>query len=898
MDSKPPDKPSKPIDIPMRPRREAKDDEDSESSSPGKWIRKSVGKDSQTETSFTSDPFETDGSGFDRRRLQTMQPTASGSPLYSSGGSSERAKRHFSMATGFVDESMRAFVDEGFMEELSKKLGAVNNESFKEDMAKRMTFFFEDDDIPFDDDGYESLSTPSSLQEERVFPPPAPLMQDPLEEPVVAFDDLFPEFRYTNLDDRSSPLSKAMKSKGLKLEKFSEYEKKHLQTSAHEYLCIHNPKDVNEDTFKAFLADHQTLVERLMPEASEALIKERKASRPLTLSSFKPMFTSESTRADWKKLVRETLQLMEQPIYAQQAGLVDSDKLIARATELLDGWTKFTSPDKKGLKPELARCLETDLNSVNKAILPFIEAMKVVATFDCRSKANFLHSVNLQCSAAIQLLADEAIEASNPAFQKIMDLQSKASVRFDPSAPMIPRLLGLQKKMLSALSPLQLGKKYQAALVKLLQGSEGTRSIDKELMMKYPEGYQHCVLQYLPAAMLAPPESSDDLAHLAAPFVDLFYPGYKDKFCPSMKRNETGHAVNLMNMILRMAGVEAPVYMETRLGVPYAFAVPEHRRREVTNRRMEEMVIAALLQKKPEALAEAISNPNHDPIEVDICYKLLLSPDRLRPNLIEHEKNDPELIWCEKVREAVKQIRERGTRIISVRDRSGEQQRILVKPRIHLFIDPCNNMAFTKLGAMTGTWELADEVNRETLTELMGSMEPDADIGGEVGELLRKDSTPPEIKQELVEVVRYIRFMYDKDRHHQLTKNPFYTSNLTSELCRLLDFANVIGCKSAKDRTGLKSAMDIKFCIDCFMARARWLRNGKRGSITPKPGQPVTFAEIFNACQLILNSGQMENQLKNTGVPGFKVPEYMLGIAMAVYALINRGVSAQTSWLK
>ncbi|KEQ17934.1 inositol phosphate phosphatase SopB [Endozoicomonas numazuensis] len=894
MDSKPP-KPTQPIDIPINPRREAKDD-DSEPSSSGKWMKKSVEKEPQAETSFTSDPFDSNSSGFDRKRMHTMQSATSRSPHFSSEGSSERVRRHFSMATAVVDESMRAYVDEGFMEELRQKLGAHNTETFKEDMAKRMTFFFEDDDIPYDD-GYESLPTPSSLHEERVLPPPAPL-QDSLEEPVISLDDLFPEFRYTNLDDKASLLSKAMKSRGLKLEKFSEYEKKHLQTSAHEYLCIHNPREVNEDTFKAFLAEHQTLVERLMPEASKALIQQGKASRPLTLISFKPMFTSESIRADWKKLVQDTLQLMEQPIYEQQPGLINPDQLIERATELLDDWTRFTSSDKKGLKPELARCLESDLNSVNKAILPFVEAMRVVASFDCRSEENFLHSVNLQCSAAIQLLMDEAIVASNPAWQKIMDLQSKATVRFDPSAPMIPRLLGLQKKILAALSPLKLGKKYQPTLIKFLQKTEGTRPIDKELMIKYPEGYQHCQLQYLPAALLAPPNISDDLTSLAAPFVDMFYPGYKDQFCPSMKRNETGHAVNLMNMILRMTGVEAPVYMETRLGVPYAFAVPEARRKQVTQRRMEEMILAALLQKKPEALAQAIITPGHDPIEVDICYKLLLSPDRLRPNLFEHEKNDPELIWCQKVRDTVKQMREHGTRIISVRDNSGEEQRVQVKPKIHLFIDPCNNMAYTKWGAMTGTWELADEINRETLDELIGSLIPESEIGGEAGALLRNDSIPPEIKHELKEVVGYIRFMYEKDRHHKLTKDPFYTSNLTSELCRLLDYANVIGCKSAKDRTGLKSAMDIKFCLDCFMARARWLRNGMRGSITPKPGQPVTLADIFNACQLILNSGQMENQLKNTGIPGFKVPGYMLGIADAAYNLINRGVSPQTAWLK
>ncbi|MGI9280797.1 MAG: inositol phosphate phosphatase SopB [Endozoicomonas sp.] len=897
MDSKPPGKPSEPIDIPLNPRQSDKKQEESESSSPGKWMRKSVEKDAKTETSFNSDPFAME-SGTGRKRLQTMQPdTSYRSPLLSSGGSSEQVRRHFTLATGQVEENMKAFIDTGFMEELRQKIGAADTEAFKEDMAKRMTLFFEDDDIPYDDDGYERVSTPSSLKEEPFIPPPTPT-QDPLDEPISTLEELSPEFRYTDLSDKNSPLAKTIKSRNLKLDKFSDYEKQHLQTSAHEHLCLHNPKAVNEDTFKAFLAEHQTLVERLMPEASETLIKQRKASRPLTLSSFKPMFTHEATRTEWKKLVRDTLQLLEQPIYAQQTGVLDPDKLIRNATELLDSWTNFTSPDKKGLKPELASCLESDLNTVNKAILLFIEAMGVVARFDCRSRENFIHSVNLQCSAAIRLLTDRGIEGSSPAMEKILELQSKATMRFDPAAPMIPRLLGLQKKILSALAPLKLGKKYQGSLINVIQESEGTRSIDKELMMKYPEGFQHCQLQYLPAALLAPPVSSDDLSHLAAPFIDLFHPGYKNKFCPSMKRNETGHAVNLMNMILKMTGIEDPVYMETRVGLPYAFAVPEHHRRKVTNRRLDEMIIASLLQKKPEALAQAIGNPRHDPIDIDVCYKLLLSPDKLRPNLMEHEKNDPELIWCQKVREAVKQIREHGTRIVSIRDQDGEEQRILVKPRIHLFIDPCNNMAFTKLGAMTGTWELADEVNRETLTELMGSMVPESAIGGEVGELIRKETTPAAIKQELIEVVRYIRFMYENDRHHKLTRDPFYTSNLTSELCRLLDFANVLGCKSAKDRSGLKSAMDIKFCIDCFMARARWLKNGMRGSITPKPGQPVTFADIFNACQLILNSGQMENQLKNTGIPGFKVPGYMLGIATAIFNLINRDVSPQTSWLK
>ena len=897
MDSPPPGKSSNPIPIPDR-KKEPVDDELSELR-PAQWQHKTVDKSSlDIEPSFDSETPSFSVDSQERRRLMSMQPQHSTS---SHRGSSEGRSRAFTMATATVDPDIAACLDEGFWEELKQKLANKDSGHFESHLADQLAAYNEDDDIPLDDDGYESTAsplpgTPSSFRTRLLTLHTA--VDESAEESVEELTlpaDQADELRHTDIRNKSSLLCKALNKIKLDKDKLSPFELSHMQTRARDYISQLPPASITEDSLVTFLLGHRTLLEELLPNSCRHLKNHQHANSPFVLSSFKPAFINKTDRLAWKELVRKTVQLLEEPVYEREKDAIDDQQRLKEAGEILDEWTQFTSTQKKGLKPEFKAQLETDLSHISQVITNYIQAIEVIAQNDFRSEENFRHSLNLQFQAAIEVLANKGGSAESQT--RLIELQQKAFLRADHRHNMIGKLLGCQKKIVEILKTQNLQNEYQPCLIKHLQRSEGTSPILKSLMLRYGGTYHRCEMEYLPAALLKPPTPDDELSELESPS-DLFYPGYKGVFCPSMKRDERRHAIDLMNLVVRMTGIDKPVYQETRVGIPYAFAVDPYRRNSVTNLRFNEMLTAALLQKKPKELAEAMADQNHAPIELPVFYKCLLSPDKARPHLFEHPINDPELVWCEIARNKIRIINDRGPTYISMRDHKGDEKKILVKPKIHLFIDPCNNMAFTKLGALAGTWELADEVNRKTLRELMGSLQPGAPITGPVEALLKDDTALPEIKQELSELVQHIRYMYENNRHHKLTNNPFYTSDLTSELCNLLDMANVIGCKSAKDRTGLKSASSIKFTIDCFMARTRWLVNGKKGYIVPKPGTPLTYQDILNACQLTLNSGQEENQLKNTAIPGFKVPSYMLGAARKTNPWVNRNVSVDTAWLK
>ena len=73
-----------------------------------------------------------------------------------------------------------------------------------------------------------------------------------------------------------------------------------------------------------------------------------------------------------------------------------------------------------------------------------------------------------------------------------------------------------------------------------------------------------------------------------------------------------------------------------------------------------------------------------------------------------------------------------------------------------------------------------------------------------------------------------------------------------------------------------------------MMAERRWLAAGEKGQLIPHAAARLTQEDLLNCIQLVLNSGQTENQQKNTVIPGYKMQAYMLGQAKSVYPAICR----------
>ena len=178
----------------------------------------------------------------------------------------------------------------------------------------------------------------------------------------------------------------------------------------------------------------------------------------------------------------------------------------------------------------------------------------------------------------------------------------------------------------------------------------------------------------------------------------------------------------------------------------------------------------------------------------------------------------------------------------------------------------------------------------------LGSIDQDSPIGVEAAEFMNQLNPQSAEYREMEELAFTIRTMFKNKLHHKLTNNPMHFSNLLTELGRLMSDAILIGCKSAKDRTGNKSQSDMNFALDCKLGRERF-EAGFPARILPGLGERVTEKDLFNACQLALNSGQAESQTRSTGAPGYKMKRFMLGYSDIIFNALNRKVKPDTQWL-
>lgn len=860
----------------------------------GSWRQTSITSSGSAKEDSLSDLPGSSQNGAHRRRLGTELPLS-----YEKKSSSELRDRAFTVSSSRMDKDRAEVWDQVFWDQIQQKLRT--SEITTDDLARELRWEGDDDGV-FDEEGDfalegQTLARSSSIGD-RGISSPTPGEADSLTPIAVTLDlgDLCPELKHTDLNRKDSLLSKVASKAKLELNKWPRCEVTHFQASARQYLGSLAKEQMTEASLTAFLNSYKPLVNSLLPETCEVMAQQMGMKAPITVRSLKELFSgNKKVREEWKRLLNDTLNYLHESPYNQASGPSSLLLQTTRCQDLQTHWVTFEHEHMSTL-PKFKDAFAKDMKSVSSAFTAHNRMLFTLAENDFRSKDNFTHSVNLLFGTALKTL--ESLPNAPEALKEALVTIHMQAISFNGSLDqMIGLLAGFQKKILELFRQHKLDKLYQRYLIEEIQEKEGPKPIEKKLALKYGDQYHYLDVQYKPAAMLEAPAPEDDLDAISPEGgVNPFHPPYQGKFCPSMNRAEAEHAVNLMTVDVCLEGETDPVYQEVRMGIPYAFAVKERTREAATHHRWEEAFVATLVQSHSKELEEALSNPNHEPIALPMMYKCLLSPDKLRPHLPEHELVDPELVWCNKTWQKVEELNT-AVQEVKVRDHCGEVQTIRVKPDISMFIDPCNNIAFNPVMAMSKTWEYADDVNEKTLTRWMGSLQQGDKIGGKVEIALRDQSLPKVYKQELVELVSLIRFMWEGKRFHKLTNNPLYMSNLTSELGRVLKQSNLIGCKSAKDRTGNKSQSDIKMAMDCEMNRRRWSENF-RCSIVPLPEAPFTEDDIFNACQLTLNSGQLENQLKNTAIPGYKMQDYMLGPAKAVYSWISRKVSSATGWLK
>ena len=546
--------------------------------------------------------------------------------------------------------------------------------------------------------------------------------------------------------------------------------------------------------------------------------------------------------------------------------------------------------------------MTSDCEGIQKLLNSHIEIIKVLKENDFRTIGNTHESLERLFQAALSLLSEPPFKPKRKMkpWKNWFSLHQHANEKVEYWHDAIGHILGCQEVIIKALAKAGLDGQFEEALIRELQKPPAT-PYTKELVLKFHGDTHRAVVEYTPAACIrlpAPEGTAEDISleTIESDSTQEFDPyenAYQGKFCPSMKRDEDEHCVNLMTVEMTMDN--EPVYDEIRVGIPHAFAVDESSRQRVTDLRWREVITTAAIQKHMPAVQQAMLNPgNHEPIEVPISYNCLLSPDLFRR--FSHI-NDNENTWAHETIKLVNEINNGPHLTLRMRDSSGSYHSIKVKPTIFMSVTPCNELSYDSIIPNLGTWYIADKLTKQTLTSLFGSLDPDSEITGYVGRHLGRLSKDSPEFNETMELSELIRKLFKQKDHHKLMQEPMYFSDLLTELGRVMNMANVIGCKSAKDRTGNKSQSDMKMAAECHLARKRH-RDKKTLRIVPPPVRHITEDDHFNACQLTLNSGQTENQKKSTAVPGYKMRDYMLGSAITVFKAVNRRVKTLTSWLK
>lgn len=726
---------------------------------------------------------------------------------------------------------------------------------------------------------------------------------------------------HCDLTSPNSILGKCLSHYHLQISDLPDYETERLSHLASRHLAqlpatYLGDTDLIEQSLTAIPAQYTSCFQQLLPETSAAISE---VMQDLTIpceASFKAAIKKSGKKPENTPfieltfLLQSTLMVLNTSCYHQ---LVKNgykyEVVIHEADRLIKAWQELGGkiPD----KPEkLMAGLKADRTKAIAALQRYLEMLQTVAENDFRSTDNFMRSVYLINAAALNLIQTAEVEQpdSSDTYAKlrahIAEL-SQLAVEHPPREHMVDCLRGYESRIKTALAKAHI-KGYDKALAHILQTS-CARAYTKKLVLNNNGQLRKATVEYTPAACVrvAPAEEDilEELVVETAGTHDPFKNPHNGKFCPSVKRSEANHCVNLMLVTVTLddeSPASACIYKEIRVGVPYPFAVRDSLKKNTEEVRWDEILTAALIQNQPQDLQAAMNNPDHEPVELPVMYNCLLSPDKGRPLVQRLPSMDPEIIWCRRTREKIQQINLDGVRKLTIRDSNGIKHQVQVKPKVKMAINPCNEMAFSPAFSRTGTWPSADEVTAGLLTEWLGPLESKSEPSGEAGQFLRRTDIDPLIQQQVRELALEIRQLFVTHQHRKLSLQPFLFSNMISELGRLLGYANVTGCKSAKDRTGGKSETDIRFAFDCFSARQENQSGPIKTTIIPYPWMPLTDADHFNALQCNLNSGQEENCQNNTGIPGRKVPKYMLGPAQENHDIIHRKRlgGGDKDWLK
>ena len=335
---------------------------------------------------------------------------------------------------------------------------------------------------------------------------------------------------------------------------------------------------------------------------------------------------------------------------------------------------------------------------------------------------------------------------------------------------------------------------------------------------------------------------------------------------------ETDHAVNLWSSKLTVqkadTGQAVTLFEAVRHGVlsPYGIDKNNLKRQEGARNRAREIVTAVLFSDN-QKLQQAL---NGETVQLRLTSTSLLTPVNIGSFTEKQQLQDQFEAW--------EWLAQKDPLILTIRDAEGQLKDVKIDLQVIKFNSGVNEFALT-LGHGPLTFinghRYADKYNQQSLVQLLGHdflEKSSAVVGGGVGEYLGQatDSKNIGLIKQLADEIKEI---WVKKLHHQDGGDPYKLARRIVFLSYLIKVIPCYNCKSGKDRTGWLDA-EVK------MMAAILHHTGK---LTPL-GQSITQDEQQLLRQISLQSGNLDIQALNTGLPGnmvlkqFPVPFFELSL--------------------
>ncbi|MDR2451616.1 MAG: hypothetical protein LBE85_07590 [Candidatus Accumulibacter sp.] len=339
-----------------------------------------------------------------------------------------------------------------------------------------------------------------------------------------------------------------------------------------------------------------------------------------------------------------------------------------------------------------------------------------------------------------------------------------------------------------------------------------------------------------------------------------FAQGYRDAVgqVTGVSSTDTGnreHAVNLARTTLTDAAGNT-IFHAVRHGVCSAFGIDDKAERLAANRTRAVEIMTLSAQDAVRANPGLLEAARGGVLELPLVSLSLLTPDAFRRGA------GNEARFLREQNAALRSLVENPP-TITVNDAAGNPVELRVRPQLANFNFPVNAapQGNALLRGVAGGYLGSHGQNKEAFHALLGEnfmrTGNPRDLGGIARE--RIGSLPPAQQEEVRELARQCRDLWQGDGHKDRRETPYRLPARLAVLASRLGFPPAFNCKSGKDRTG---QMDVEAkTVAAFLAQ-----HGR----PPGLSGPDTGALQQIRIPMALEGGNHEMQIKNTGFAGFK----------------------------